>query len=649
MRSIFSFLFFILSLNVNVPAQFGKDDSLLLHKTFAREWSDKIFSEYLTSDEPKKINAALLAVSHSADTSFVQSIIAIQNKDCEKYIFFALGQIGYSFQSSEYLRKRIAANNSAEIYFAFEALGKIGTRDDFEKLKIHIQSHGVASGVPNSVMNFALRGMKDSSLTQVLWSSIFVSKDYSLIKEISFALYRMRENFSDAAPLEKLLEKLSKSDGSATASQYLLGIFRNSKSFPVSEQLFTKLISSDDWIIRNEIASAGIFFPFQNEMQLENYLKLLDDANPNVQRTCAASLKRISLSDELKLIFISKIENNISTKKYSAHVSGELASSLIRLSADKQSLLEKQKEFLTKEYVARVLGEFSEFDSSSYDELINIFESGNIKEKIEAVTSFTKIYTRTKSDVVRKFIFERLSSPLPPLVSIAADNIDSATIKTHESELASLITDYIVKKLDSAEHLEALLSLYNLAGKISSDFQSEIKNYFAASNLFSLKKIAIPKATKRPENFGQIWSEAFKYSAAEILTSKGKITLQLMSELAPITVANFILLAENNFYDGVSFHRVVPAFVIQGGDPSGSGWGGCGYEIISEFSPENYSAGVAGIASAGKDTEGSQWFIMQAEHMHLNGRYTVWGKIISGQAIVDNIEQYDLILSIKFH
>jgi cyclophilin family peptidyl-prolyl cis-trans isomerase len=92
---------------------------------------------------------------------------------------------------------------------------------------------------------------------------------------------------------------------------------------------------------------------------------------------------------------------------------------------------------------------------------------------------------------------------------------------------------------------------------------------------------------------------------------------------------------------------VVPGFVIQGGDPTGTGWGGPGYEITSEFSPLEYNRGIVGMASAGKDTEGSQWFVTTGNYPHLNGRYTIFAEVLKGMDVVEKIKQDDKILSVN--
>ena len=130
---------------------------------------------------------------------------------------------------------------------------------------------------------------------------------------------------------------------------------------------------------------------------------------------------------------------------------------------------------------------------------------------------------------------------------------------------------------------------------------------------------------------------------AVIVTSRGNIEIELRFDLAPLTVLNFISLANSGFYNGLVFHRVVPNFVIQGGDPHGDGNGGPGYYIRCEYSTEPYERGTVGIATSGKDTGGSQFFIALSAQPHLNGRYTVFGEVISGMANADRIVKRDII------
>jgi cyclophilin family peptidyl-prolyl cis-trans isomerase/HEAT repeat protein len=129
-----------------------------------------------------------------------------------------------------------------------------------------------------------------------------------------------------------------------------------------------------------------------------------------------------------------------------------------------------------------------------------------------------------------------------------------------------------------------------------------------------------------------------------IKTSRGDIIIQLLIDDAPGSAANFIRLVKQGFYKKSVFHRVVPNFVIQDGCPRGDGWGGPTFTIGSELGPLYYEEGSVGMASAGKDTEGSQWFITHSPTPHLDGRYTIFAKVVAGMEIVHQIEVGDRVL-----
>ncbi len=139
-----------------------------------------------------------------------------------------------------------------------------------------------------------------------------------------------------------------------------------------------------------------------------------------------------------------------------------------------------------------------------------------------------------------------------------------------------------------------------------------------------------------------------KVYKATIETGKGNIELELYPEHAPITVNNFVFLAQEGYYDGITFHRVISDFMIQGGDPTGTGSGGPGYDSEDEVvnNPLKHEKGVISMANAGPNTNGSQFFITHAPQPHLNGRHTVFGKVTSGQDIVDSISQGDVMIKV---
>ncbi len=133
--------------------------------------------------------------------------------------------------------------------------------------------------------------------------------------------------------------------------------------------------------------------------------------------------------------------------------------------------------------------------------------------------------------------------------------------------------------------------------------------------------------------------------AAVIKTTKGDIHVTLFPAEAPVTVVNFVNLAQRGYYNGLKFHRVIANFMIQGGDPTGTGRGGPGYSFADEFSPSlrHNSAGTLSMANSGPSTNGSQFFITHGRTPHLDDKHSVFGKVSSGQDVVDAIAQDDVM------
>jgi peptidyl-prolyl cis-trans isomerase B (cyclophilin B) len=132
-------------------------------------------------------------------------------------------------------------------------------------------------------------------------------------------------------------------------------------------------------------------------------------------------------------------------------------------------------------------------------------------------------------------------------------------------------------------------------------------------------------------------------------TSKGLIELELYPEYAPKTVNNYVFLAREGYYDGIKFHRVISNFMIQGGDPTGTGSGGPGYKFEDEVlgNPLKHDSKVISMANAGPNTNGSQFFITHSPQAHLDGKHTVFGRVVKGAEVVDSIRQGDEMLKVE--
>lgn len=142
--------------------------------------------------------------------------------------------------------------------------------------------------------------------------------------------------------------------------------------------------------------------------------------------------------------------------------------------------------------------------------------------------------------------------------------------------------------------------------------------------------------------------DAAKNFTATFETSRGKIVCELFAKDAPATVNNFVFLARDKFYDGTVFHRVIADFMVQGGDPTGTGRGGPGYRFADEFkdSPRKHQVGSLSMANAGPNTNGSQFFITHIVTDWLDGKHTVFGQVTEGQDIVNAVKQGDKLISV---
>jgi peptidyl-prolyl cis-trans isomerase B (cyclophilin B) len=142
--------------------------------------------------------------------------------------------------------------------------------------------------------------------------------------------------------------------------------------------------------------------------------------------------------------------------------------------------------------------------------------------------------------------------------------------------------------------------------------------------------------------------DAAKKYTATFKTTRGEIVCELFAKDAPKTVNNFVFLAKEKFYDGTIFHRVLADFMIQGGDPNGTGRGGPGYRFDDEFkgNPNKHQVGTLSMANAGPNTNGSQFFITHVSTPWLDGKHTVFGKVTTGQDVVNKVQQGDKLESV---
>ena len=216
----------------------------------------------------------------------------------------------------------------------------------------------------------------------------------------------------------------------------------------------------------------------------------------------------------------------------------------------------------------------------------------------------------------------------------AKDALNDAALSILDAlakQKSAAANDLIKAGLKSGDHLIRRRAAALLKTNGAGDFSSEIGTV---------------QTRNTNADYVRALSRIGKNVRAVVTTSKGSFTIELLPEAAPLTVDNFVQLAQRDYYRNVTIHRVVPNFVIQDGDPRGDGNGGPGYQIRCEINQVLYDRAAVGMALSGKDTGGSQWFVTHSPQPHLDGGYTVFGRVVAGMDVVDRIARGDVIQSI---
>ena len=225
-----------------------------------------------------------------------------------------------------------------------------------------------------------------------------------------------------------------------------------------------------------------------------------------------------------------------------------------------------------------------------------------------------------------------LASALPVAMRDELNDAALAILDALGKQGTPAANDALKVALGSTDHLVRRRAVALLKANNAGDFQA---------------RIATVQTNHSAADYQRALARMGKLVRAQVVTDKGSFTIELLPEDAPLTVDSFVQLAQRGYFNNLAFHRVVPNFVIQGGDPRGDGNGGPGYQIRCEINEASYERGAVGMALSGKDTGGSQWFVTHSPQPHLDGGYTVFGRVREGMEVVDRIMRGDLIRAIN--
>ena len=526
-----------------------------------------------------------------------------------------------------------------------EAIGKIGPRaylsflassspydKKFEKLN---------AGKALAFYNFALRGLVDKKATEQMLK--FATEDYPGDASIVAANYLHRAKDLDLENLKfQLLQGMKNAENPAVRMALATAVGKTGSKDILTPFLDHISKEKDSRVVVNAVRQFG---NFKYINIIDKVLNLLSDKNEDVALSAVSYIKNNGQSGDAG--FYLQYVDKISNPTVQIALKGAILGLLKRNFASTRRKLERQltetfneaTNDYTKASAIQALGSnpylFQSVHDLSFNDSTLVVRTKGVEAIGAILTDFLPNESRTQqrylAPIALKFLHEALEGNDVGMIAAASYSIGNTDPKLVTGKVDRVILESAIAKLSMPKDLEAINYCVDAINK-----------HFPEAKLD--KKVA-----KKVRNFDAKAMEKIADDiTAVISTSKGDITVDLFKGHAPSSVMNFVDLAQEGYYSNKFFHRVVPNFVVQAGCPRGDGFGSEDYVIRSELSPMRYlDEGYLGMASAGKHTESTQWFITHSPTPHLSGSYTIFGKVKTGMNIVHKLAVGDKINDVK--
>jgi cyclophilin family peptidyl-prolyl cis-trans isomerase len=632
---------------------------------------------FLNSKNPSVRSSAVQCLGRIQDTS---SAVLLSNrlKDVDESVreaaAFALGQL-FSPVAEDYLLGAIPSESSESVRLKIiEALGKSGTENSFSVLKDYLESNNSSYEAIASISCglLAYRDYPPYNNVSVLEGLLTSPEKSDDIKwRAAYGLFRI----GNPTSFKNIYEQLNDQENpvmkyfiikalSAIHTVMKSPEFAAYKSHPkVREALrlgsssqyynaIAKALTDSSWYVR--VAALELIGLLGNRFSRDEVLRATRDEHPYVRITAIQSLRSFDNSTtrlELRKIFESDPDWRLK---------GEALLSLAELNISQTlRLIESNLGGLSWPNNYYLIKSLEKIRDDRYQEqtrklLMTLAVEGEVAQQTLAM----EVLVDRNPPI--EFMLEKLATADPAITTVVSTHL---AYKKAPQAVDPLIDAY--KNFVAPKDIEAMTSIIIALDSIKSTravafLEEQLKDPYpsirehardALMNITGNESIQMPDvqggySTKWDFSLDELLAKS-EHPQVEIQTSRGNVRIELFPDKAPVTVANFLSLAQKGFYDGIYFHRVVPAFVVQVGDPRGDGWGGPGYSIPCEYNDIFYERGIVGMAHAGKDTGGSQFFITHLPQPHLNGHYTAFGKVTKGMEVVDNIMMFDKIIHIE--
>lgn len=670
---------------------FGEDDKLL---------------DYLDNSNEQVVITTLNVLSNVGDSTKIEAIAELLMNNTSPNIreaaAFALGQIGGKASSQTLLNALNAENDINVVAAILEALGKTGDINVLTKIPESIISgEDYRGAVAMAIARFALRNSKDQNSISILnsLSSNGVSGD--LEKYIAYALWRIRDRDLLMSEREKIVNLLSSSDPETRS--YAVNAFNAIKTpddIPFIAEIYNK---ETDWRVKvNILNSLGSYSLDSIKGFEENLLSIFNEGSIDI-----SDHVKIAALNSMGRMF-SQFNNTGSGEKPVKIPGTDIAMRIIGAGGwfhpeVKAAAVDAYAKIMKDDAKKVLFEEFYHSTSTAMDEAIvngfRNFENGDIiRELRDSISAFVlrynelnpnttgemipspvlgrvyRAYIETAAALLPKMKSEeslnlaRLSfiefadSRKPDIVYYSLEGLKTEQMRSRENWMFENkeVLNFEYAGFEYPEDVDVMTLFADAFGELQDTAMvdelrknlSRDSYELAKASADAINKITGETITVNPADFPKHTDFDWTYLAANsntkaiLKTEQGDVEVEFYTDAAPFTVMNFLKLAEKDYFDSTLFHRVIGNFVVQGGDPTGTGFGGPGYSIRAEYNNIPYERGTLGMASSGKDTEGSQFFITHSRTPHLDGKYTVFGQVTKGMEIVDIIMQDDMLLDV---
>ncbi len=587
----------------------------------------KALIKFFNHESAKYRAAAAEAFGSVQDSLAIPMLSNLLNDEHGKVRKSAAYALGQTYDSSA-IKPLVMALEQEDSLFVrrelIESLGKVITQPKLPILnRLATESDEEKEGLAWGLYRAGIRGVFDDLSTGT--AIVLLSVENSYETRLGAAHYLSRTRNIDINQFLPQIIKSATTDSSANVRMAVMSALGKINTPSSAQALLSHGLNDGDYRVRiNAIRSLGVF---DFEVIKDDIYKKLEDDNVNVAITAASLVK----ANGKNAVFIGEL----AAKNEHPRVKALLYGAAIAAADDKQSMSDQVKL------------SYQQSEDPYYKAQLLSALGGHLPNYEFIITETFKTEHKTISTSGAGVIVGmRQNDDFPEELKPAFADILQQLIETNDIAIVAIVSGLLnQEQYDFKSAYDSIRFLYQARESLTLPKDNEALQVLNKTIALFEGKEELPE-TKNEYNNPINW-ELIKTIPADqkvtVATSKGDVILRLLVNEAPGSVSNFYTLATEGYFNGKNFHRVVPNFVVQGGCNRGDGYGGENYSIRSELANLSYTTGTVGMASAGKDTEGTQWFITHSPTPHLDGRYSIFAQVEEGIDVVHNIEVGDKI------